>query len=160
DETRLRLLSDRQTYKVGEEASVRLHSRGRAGTALLAWEADRILQYKLLPLREGDNAASWEVDHAQFPHLTLTAARMAGSAVEEEESREALQANEAERDRIIEEAQAQTVAKTEPGATPAAPTDFAMTGRPSSANSSPEGATAGAGGGRALRYSVETLGDG
>jgi len=43
DETRLRLLADRQTYKVGEEARVNLHSRGRAGTALLTWEADRIL---------------------------------------------------------------------------------------------------------------------
>ena len=31
DETKLRLLADRQTYKVGEEASVNLHSRGRAG---------------------------------------------------------------------------------------------------------------------------------
>ena len=43
DETKLRLLADRQPYKVGEEASVNLHSRGRAGTALLTWEADRIL---------------------------------------------------------------------------------------------------------------------
>ena len=31
DETRLRLLADRQTYKVGEEASVNLHSRGARG---------------------------------------------------------------------------------------------------------------------------------
>ena len=45
DETKLRLLADRQRYKVGEEASVNLHSRGRAGTALLTWEADRILSY-------------------------------------------------------------------------------------------------------------------
>ena len=35
DETKLRLLADRQRYKVGEEASVNLHSRDRAGTALL-----------------------------------------------------------------------------------------------------------------------------
>ena len=44
DETKLRLLADRQRYKVGEEASVNLHSRDRAGTALLTWEADRILE--------------------------------------------------------------------------------------------------------------------
>src|SRR5262249_19551042 len=47
DETKLRLLADRQRYKVGEEASVNLHSRDRSGTALLTWEADRILTYKI-----------------------------------------------------------------------------------------------------------------
>ena len=78
DETRLRLLTDRQSFKVGESASVNLHSRSRPGTALLAWEADRILQYKLVPIKEGDNALTWPVDGPQFPNFTLTAARMAG----------------------------------------------------------------------------------
>ena len=55
DETKLRLLADRQRYKVGEEASVNLHSRDRAGTALLTWEADRILTYKIVSLNEGNN---------------------------------------------------------------------------------------------------------
>ena len=45
DETKLRILAERQRDKVGEEACVNLHSRGRAGTALLTWEADRILTY-------------------------------------------------------------------------------------------------------------------
>ncbi len=78
DETKLRLLSDRQSYKVGEEASVNLHSRGHAGTALLTWEADRILSYKLVTLAEGDNQVGWAVNGAQFPNFTLNAARMAG----------------------------------------------------------------------------------
>ncbi len=78
DETKLRLLADRQTYKVGEEASVNLHSRGHAGTALLTWEADRILSYKLVTLAEGDNPVGWAVNGAQFPNFTLNAARMAG----------------------------------------------------------------------------------
>ncbi|MEI4861280.1 hypothetical protein Q8G41_27205, partial [Klebsiella pneumoniae] len=67
DETRLRILADRQTYKVGEEAKVNVHSRGRAGMALLAWEADRILRYRLVSLSDGDNAVAWSVDGAQFP---------------------------------------------------------------------------------------------
>ena len=83
DETKLRLLADRQTYKVGEEASVNLYSRDRAGLALLTWEADRILSYKLVDLQEGDNAVAWAVDGAQFPNFTLTAARMAGARFDE-----------------------------------------------------------------------------
>ena len=79
DETRLRLLADRQTYKVGEEASVNLHSRGRPGTALLTWEADRILSYKVVRLEDGANRVAWTIDGAQFPNFTLAAARMAAT---------------------------------------------------------------------------------
>ena len=83
DETSLRILADRQTYKVGEEASVNLHSRGRAGTALLTWEADRVLSYRIVALEKGDNAVAWAVDGAQFPNFTLTASRMAGKEFDE-----------------------------------------------------------------------------
>ena len=76
DETKLRILAERQNYKAGEEASVNVHSRGRAGTALLTWEADRILSYQIVPLVDGDNAVAWTVDGAQFPNFTLNAARM------------------------------------------------------------------------------------
>ncbi len=76
DETKLRLLADRQRYKVGEEASVNLHSRDRAGTALLTWEADRILSYKIVTLKEGDNTVAWAIDGPQFPNFTLTSTRM------------------------------------------------------------------------------------
>ncbi|HEX3449760.1 MAG TPA: alpha-2-macroglobulin family protein, partial [Isosphaeraceae bacterium] len=76
DETKLRLLADRQRYKVGEEARINLHSRDRAGTALVTWEADRILSYKIITLKEGDNAIAWEIAGVQFPNFTLTATRM------------------------------------------------------------------------------------
>jgi TolA-binding protein len=79
DETKLRILADRQQFKVGETASVRLHSRGAAGPAMLTWEADRILSYKVVSIREGDNTISWDVDGKQFPNFTLAAARMAGT---------------------------------------------------------------------------------
>jgi len=79
DETKLRILADRQSFKVGEDAKVNLHSRAAAGTALLAWEADRILSYKIVPTREGDNPLTWEVDGGQFPNVSLTAARMDGT---------------------------------------------------------------------------------
>ena len=83
DETKLRLLADRQRYKVGEEASVNLHSRDRAGTALLTWEADRILTYKIVGLNEGNNPLAWVVDGAQFPNFTLTATRMAKNELDQ-----------------------------------------------------------------------------
>ena len=76
DETKLRLLADRQQFKVGEDASVNLHSRDRAGTALLTWEADRILTYKIVALKEGDNTVAWAIDGPQFPNFTLTSTRM------------------------------------------------------------------------------------
>ncbi len=76
DETKLRLLTDRQSYKVGEEARVNLHSRGRSGTALLTWEADRILSYRIVTLKDGDNPLAWPIDGAQFPNFTLTSTRM------------------------------------------------------------------------------------
>ncbi len=76
DETKLRLLADRVRFKVGEEASVNLHSRGRAGTALLTWEADRILSYRIVSLKDGDNALAWTVNNGQFPNFTLTSTRM------------------------------------------------------------------------------------
>ena len=75
DETKLRLLADRQRFKVGEEATVNLHSRGRAGAAMLAWEADRILSYKIVTLKEGDNPIAWAIDGPQFPNFTLTSTR-------------------------------------------------------------------------------------
>ena len=83
DEMKLRILADRTTFKVGESAAVRLVNRGPAGTALLTWEADRILSYKIVPLREGENALTWDVDGPQFPNFTLAAARMAPSAFHE-----------------------------------------------------------------------------
>ena len=83
DETKLRLLTDRQRYKVGEEASVNLHSRDRTGTALLTWEADRILTYKIVGLSEGNNPVAWVVDGAQFPNFTLTATRMAKNKLDQ-----------------------------------------------------------------------------
>lgn len=83
DDETLRILADRQTYKVGEEATVNLHSRGTGGTALLAWEADKILTYKIVTLAKGNNPVGWAVDGAQFPNFTLTACRMSGRGFDE-----------------------------------------------------------------------------
>ncbi len=79
DGQKLRFLADRLNYKVGETAEIPLHSRLERGVALLTWEADRILEYKLVPIVEGENAIKWPVAAAQFPNFTLAAGRMAGT---------------------------------------------------------------------------------
>ena len=83
DATKLRLLTDRGSFKVGETADVRLLNRGSAGTALLTWEADRVLQYRVVAVKEGETSVSWEVPGAQFPNFTLTASRMEPPAFHE-----------------------------------------------------------------------------
>ena len=82
DSEKLRILADRQTFKVGEEASVNLHNKGKTGTTLLTWEGDRVLSYKLMQLVEGDNPLKWAVDGSQFPNFTLNASRMTGEKFE------------------------------------------------------------------------------
>jgi outer membrane protein assembly factor BamD (BamD/ComL family) len=76
DPERLRILADRTSFKVGENAQVRLFSRDPLGPVLLAWEADRILQYRLMDVKEGENPLDWPVSGAEFPNFTLTATRM------------------------------------------------------------------------------------
>ena len=76
DADRLRVLADRTDFKVGEAAAVRLVNRGKSGTALVAWEADRIVRYRLFDLKEGENRLDWEVEGPEFPNVSLTASRM------------------------------------------------------------------------------------
>ena len=127
DKTRLRLLADRQTYKVGEEAQVNLHSRGKSGPALLTWEADRILSYKIVRLEEGANAIAWTVVGPQFPNFTLAASRMSGSDFDE-----------AQLDLRVERDLRVTVSPARPSVAPGAPVEVEITtvdqlGRPVSA---------------------------
>ena len=83
DSEKLRILADRQSYKVGEEAEVNLHNKGKAGTTLLTWEGDRVLSYKIVPLAAGDNPLKWTVEGSQFPNFTLNASRMTGEKFEQ-----------------------------------------------------------------------------
>ena len=83
DSTKLRLLTDRTSFRVGEPGKVNLHNRGGAGLALVTWEADRVLRYRLVDVKGGDNPLEWEVDGAQVPYFTLAATRMEGTWLDE-----------------------------------------------------------------------------
>ncbi len=82
DPARVRILTDRTTFRSGETAKVDLHVRDKGGTALLTWEGDKILSYKIITIREGANPLEWTVDAAQFPNFTLAAARMADARLD------------------------------------------------------------------------------
>lgn len=55
DATRLRILADQHSYKVGDTGSVVLHWRDKPALALVTFEGARILDYKLVQLQEGAN---------------------------------------------------------------------------------------------------------
>ena len=76
DPNGLRLISEESQWKLGTDASVTLHARHQPGQVLICFEADRMLGYKILPIKVGDNSLRWKVIENQFPNMTITATRM------------------------------------------------------------------------------------
>ena len=76
DPNGLRLISEETQWKLGTDASVTLHARHQPGQVLICFEADRMLGYKILPIKVGDNTLRWKVIENQFPNMTITATRM------------------------------------------------------------------------------------
>src|SRR5262249_30716067 len=60
-------------------ARVNLHNRAADGLALLAWEADRILSYRLVPLKAGGNPLLWGGGGPPFPNFTPSPPRLGGA---------------------------------------------------------------------------------
>lgn len=76
DSTRLRILTDRTRVKVGETLTLDLHDRAGPGLALLTFEGETILAYRLVAVAEGSNAIEFPVTGAHFPNVTVSAALM------------------------------------------------------------------------------------
>lgn len=79
DAVKLRILSDRQRLKVGEEATVLLHSRLEPALALLVFEGEEILSYRVVRLEEGGREVELPVGPEHFPNFALSAAAMVGN---------------------------------------------------------------------------------
>jgi hypothetical protein len=79
DAVKLRILSDRQRLKVGEAATVLLHSRLEPALALLVFEGEEILSYRLVRLEEGAREVEIAVGPEHFPNFALSAAAMVGN---------------------------------------------------------------------------------
>ena len=78
DSTKLRIFADKARLKVGEESKVRLHARLDKGLALVTYEGETILQYRIVELHRGPNDLRITVGHDLFPNFRLAAAVIDG----------------------------------------------------------------------------------
>jgi len=78
DSTKLRIFADKARLKVGEESKVRLHARLDKGLALVTYEGETILQYRIVELHRGSNDLKITVGHDLFPNFRLAAAVIDG----------------------------------------------------------------------------------
>ncbi|NUM34220.1 MAG: tetratricopeptide repeat protein [Candidatus Brocadiae bacterium] len=78
DKTKLRIFSQRQNLKVGESLEIQLHSRLEKGLALVTYEGETILGYKILSLVPDLNPLKIAVGHEHFPNFNATVSMMSG----------------------------------------------------------------------------------
>ncbi len=78
DATKLRLFAKSDSLEVGSRARVRLHSRVDAKLALVTFEGETILSYRIVPLKKGFHPIDLEVGHEHFPNFRLTVSLMDG----------------------------------------------------------------------------------
>ncbi|RMH01883.1 MAG: outer membrane protein assembly factor BamD, partial [Planctomycetota bacterium] len=79
DEVKLRILADDTSLEVGETLRATIHNRAGAGLALLTFEGERILGYRVVRLGEGANALALKLGHEHFPNFVVAAAMMRGN---------------------------------------------------------------------------------
>ena len=76
DEVRLRILADQHYYKVGDEATIRLHWREAPALALVTYEGARVLGYRLVELQNGVNELTVPMESQFAPNFNLSVAVM------------------------------------------------------------------------------------
>ncbi len=78
DAVRLRLLCDRETWKVGETATVRVINRAGPRLALLTWQGDGILAYEARLLADGEQALPVPMRPELAPNFALSVSMVDG----------------------------------------------------------------------------------
>lgn len=76
DAVRLRILSDKHHYKVGDTGKVQLHWRDKPALALVTFEGAEVLGYRLVELKTGSNAFDVALDEKLAPNFELSVAVM------------------------------------------------------------------------------------
>ncbi len=76
DTTRLRILADRHSYKVGDTATVRVHWREQPALALVTFQGAKILDYQLVQLKKGDNRLKLPMTVQLAPNFDLAVSVM------------------------------------------------------------------------------------
>lgn len=83
DDVKLRILADSDHLDVGETAKVRIVNRASAGLALVTFEGEEVIEYRLVRLQAGTEELTFEVGHELFPDFALAAALMVGNRLHE-----------------------------------------------------------------------------
>ena len=78
DETKLRIFAERTKTEVGASETLRIHSRLTQARALVTFEGEGVIAYKVLTLRSGMNPLQFTVGHAHFPNFHLGVAAIDG----------------------------------------------------------------------------------
>lgn len=107
DEVKLRLLADKERWRVGEGLSVRVVNRAGRRLALFTAEADRVMKWWTKVLPEGESIFEMGLDGSHAPNFRLAASMVDGKHL-----------REAAADFLVDQALAVAV---EPGARAAAP---------------------------------------
>ncbi len=76
DAVRLRILSSKHTYRVGDTATVQVHWREDPATALVTYQGARILEYRLVQLNQGANKLEIPMAAMLAPNFDLAVAVM------------------------------------------------------------------------------------
>ena len=74
DSTRLRILSDKHHYSVGDVAQVKLHWREKPALALLTYEGAKVLGHQVVNLKTGTNLVKIPVTANLAPNFVLSVA--------------------------------------------------------------------------------------
>ena len=83
DEVKLRLLSDRQSYKVGETVQVRVANRAGRHLALRTVQGDGILSYEPVVIEAGESTLAVVLDERHAPNFALALALIDGQRLHE-----------------------------------------------------------------------------
>lgn len=76
DSVRLRILSEQHTYRVGDTAQVRVHWREAPALALVTFQGAKVLEYKLVSLKTGENTLEIPLTAKLAPNFELAVAVM------------------------------------------------------------------------------------
>ena len=80
DDILLRIITDREEFKVGEQPEVTLYSRASEGLGLLTYEAESILSYQIISIHKENNPLPLAIKTEHAPNFTLSVVQMDGNA--------------------------------------------------------------------------------
>ena len=78
DAIKLRIFAERTDLKVGGSEKIRVHSRLKPTLALVTFEGEGIIRYRIVPLKKGWNELEFTVGHEHFPNFHLAVAAIDG----------------------------------------------------------------------------------